>query len=98
MRTLSEGPGQAGVPVGAICRAHFLHAFVVMDGAHKRTLERALKVLQPKERLAVALELPLKKIDSYMAGEKPLPHKALITAIDIVAKGEEHSPPRYKQA
>jgi hypothetical protein len=30
-----------------------------MDGAHKRTLERALQVVKTKERLAVALEPPL---------------------------------------
>jgi hypothetical protein len=58
-----------------------------MDGAHKRTLERALQVLQTKERLAVALEVPLDELETYMAGEKPLPHQAFITAIDIVANG-----------
>jgi hypothetical protein len=59
-----------------------------MDGAHKRTLERALQVLQTKERLAVALEVPLDELETYMAGEKPLPHQAFITAIDIVANGK----------
>ncbi len=61
-----------------------------MDGAHTRTLERALKVVETKERLAVALELPLDEIDQYMAGEKPLPHQAFLTAIDIVANGRHH--------
>ncbi len=60
---------------------------MVMDGAHRRTLERALRVVETKERLAVALELPLDEIDKYMAGEKPLPHEAFLTAIDIVANG-----------
>ena len=58
-----------------------------MDGAHSRTLERALKVVQTKERLAVALELPLSEMDAYMSGEKPLPHQAFLTALDIVANG-----------
>jgi hypothetical protein len=62
-----------------------------MDGAHRRTLERALKVLQTKERLAVALELPIDELDVYMAGDKPLPHDAFLAAIDIVANGK--SPP-----
>ena len=64
-----------------------------MDGAHKRTLERALKVLETKERLAVALELPVQEIDEYIAGEKTLPHQAFLTAIDIVANGRHGSKP-----
>ena len=56
-----------------------------MDGAHKRTLERALSVMQSKERLALALELPVEEIDSYITGEKALPQRAFLTAIDIVA-------------
>ena len=58
-----------------------------MDGAHRRTLERALKVLGSKERLAVVLELPPDDIDSYISGEKALPHQAFLTAIEIVANG-----------
>jgi hypothetical protein len=58
-----------------------------MDGAHSRTLERALKVVQTKERLAAALELPLSELDAYMSGEKPLPHQAFLAALDIVANG-----------
>lgn len=56
-----------------------------MDGAHRRTLERALQVCKTKERLAVALEMPLDELETCMAGQKPLPHQAFITAIDIVA-------------
>lgn len=59
-----------------------------MDGAHTRTLERALRVVQSKERLAAVLELPLEEIDAYLAGAKPLPFHAFITAIDIVANGK----------
>ena len=58
-----------------------------MDGAHSRTLERALKLLETKERLAVALELPVEEIDLYIAGDKPLPDQAFLAAIDIVANG-----------
>jgi hypothetical protein len=58
-----------------------------MDGAHKRTLERALQVVETKERLAVALEVPLPDLESYLAGEKPVPDKAFIAALDIVANG-----------
>jgi hypothetical protein len=58
-----------------------------MDGAHIRTLERALKILVSKERLAAALELPVHEIDRYICGEKPLPHEAFLAAIDIVAAG-----------
>jgi hypothetical protein len=60
-----------------------------MDGAHKRTLERALQVVGTKERLAVALEVPLKDLESYLAGEKPVPNQAFITALDIVANGKQ---------
>jgi hypothetical protein len=58
-----------------------------MDGAHKRTLERALEIVKTKERLAVALEVPLQELETYLAGEKPVPNKAFITALDIVANG-----------
>jgi hypothetical protein len=47
-----------------------------------------LKVLQTKERLA---EIPLDALEVYMSGEKPLPDRAFITAIDIVAHGK-HTP------
>jgi hypothetical protein len=58
-----------------------------MDGAHSRTLERALKVVETKEQLAVALDLPLDELDKYLTGEEPLPHQAFITALEIVANG-----------
>ena len=61
-----------------------------MDGAHRRTLERALKVVQTKERLAVALEISLEELETYLAGEKVLPHQPFITALDIVANGHNH--------
>jgi hypothetical protein len=48
---------------------------------------RALKVLKTKEQLAIALDLPIEEIDRYLSGEKPLPQKAFLMAIDIVANG-----------
>jgi hypothetical protein len=59
-----------------------------MDGAHARTLERALKVVETKERLAVALEMPLAELEAYLSGQKPLPNAAFIAALDIVANGQ----------
>ena len=66
----------------------------VVDGAHVRTLERALKVVQTKERLAIALEVPVAELEFYLAGEKPLPNQAYITALDIVANGHLAGPDR----
>ena len=67
----------------------FLRPTRAMDGAHTRTLERALKVVQTKERLAIALGIALAELDRYMAGEKALPHQVFITALDIVATGKQ---------
>jgi len=39
--------------------------------------------------LAVALELPIEELETHMARERPLPHQAFITALDIVANGKE---------
>jgi hypothetical protein len=62
-----------------------------MDGAHRRTLERALQVVQTKERLAVALDVPLEELETYLIGEKPLPNQVFITALDIVASGRKQA-------
>ena len=59
-----------------------------MDTPHTRTLRRALEALGNKTRLAIALEVSLVDLDSYLSGEKPLPHKLYLEALDIVA----HSP------
>jgi len=56
-----------------------------VNGAHSRTLERALQVLKTKERLAFALDLPFGDIDAHLSGEKPLPGEAFILALEIVA-------------
>jgi hypothetical protein len=50
---------------------------------------RALQVVKTKERLAVALELRLEELETYITGEKPLPNQAFIAAIDIVANGRD---------
>ena len=60
-----------------------------MDGAHRRTLERALNVVQTKERLAVALEMSVEELESYLSGEKVLPNHYFIMALDIVAGGKQ---------
>jgi hypothetical protein len=56
-----------------------------MDGAHSRTLHRALEIIGSRERLAEAIEVPLDELDLYLAGHKALPQPAFITALDIVA-------------
>jgi hypothetical protein len=59
-----------------------------MNGAHKRTLERALEVVRTKERLATILGVSLEELDAYLAGTKPLPTRAYIAALDLVANGK----------
>ena len=56
-----------------------------MDGPHLRTLAKALKVVGSKERLAVALAMPLEDVEACLAAKKPLPHQAFLDALDIVA-------------
>jgi hypothetical protein len=58
-----------------------------MDGAHLRTLQRALEIVVSKERLAAALEVQTGDIERYLAGTEPLPHRAFLAALDIVAAG-----------
>ena len=56
-----------------------------MDGAHKRTLQRALEIVVSKERLATALDIPLPVLEAYLKGENPLPAPVFLLALDIVA-------------
>jgi hypothetical protein len=56
-----------------------------MDGAHARTLQRALEIVVTRERLATALNVPMEELDAYLAGAKPLPSQAFLVALDIVA-------------
>jgi hypothetical protein len=69
--------------------AQFLRYQWLMDGAHRRTLERALKVVHTKERLATALEMSLDELEIYLTGEKVLPNQPFLTALDIVANGKQ---------
>jgi hypothetical protein len=56
-----------------------------MDGAHSRTLARALEIVVSKEALAEAIGVGLEELEGYLAGAKPLPQWAFLKAIDIVA-------------
>jgi hypothetical protein len=47
--------------------------------------------VRTKERLAAALEVSVSDLGAYLTGEKPLPNKAFIAALDIVANGEGKS-------
>jgi hypothetical protein len=58
-----------------------------MDGAHSRTLQRALQIVVTKERLAAALDIETEDLDKYLSGKDPLPHEAFLVALDIVASG-----------
>ena len=54
-----------------------------MDGAHVRTLHRALEIVVTKERLATALNVPRDQLEAYLAGTKP--NQVFLDALDIVA-------------
>ena len=56
-----------------------------MDGAHQRTIQRALDIVVTKERLATALHVEMHDLEEYLAGEKPLPPQVFFDALDIVA-------------
>jgi hypothetical protein len=58
---------------------------VRMSGAHTRTLQRALKIVQSKERLAAALQIPVPELEAYLAGRTELPQPLFLLALDIVA-------------
>jgi hypothetical protein len=64
-----------------------------MDGAHVRTLERALEAVGSKDRLAIALDVPAAELEKYLAGDTALPHEVFIEALDIVARGRTRRPP-----
>ena len=57
-----------------------------MDGAHQRTMQRALEIVVTRERLATALHVEMNDLDAYLAGEKPLPPQVFFDALDIVAE------------
>jgi len=60
-----------------------------MNGAPKRTLERALKIVNTIERLAIAVGASVDDVRAYLAGDKPVPTKVFITALNIVATGRD---------
>jgi hypothetical protein len=59
-----------------------------MDGPHFRTLREALRVLGSKERLATELGLAPGDLEAYLAGERRLPDKVFLRALDVVAAGK----------
>jgi hypothetical protein len=63
-----------------------------MDGAHSRTLQRALEIVVYKERLAAALGVPMPDLEAYLTGERPLPQPLFLRALDIVANNPQQSP------
>jgi hypothetical protein len=56
-----------------------------MDGAHRRTINKALEIVATKERLATALDVTMLDLEAYLAGDKPLPAQVFFDALDIVA-------------
>lgn len=64
-----------------------------MNPVHLRTLRRALQTVETPERLATALEVLLTDLEAYLAGEKTLPNRVFLAALDIVA---HHSGPTRK--
>jgi hypothetical protein len=57
-----------------------------MEGPRLRTLHKALALLEgSKPRLAVALDLSLEQLDTYLSGDQELPHQVFLDALDLVA-------------
>jgi hypothetical protein len=52
---------------------------------HLRTLRRALQTVGTLERLATALEVLMSDLEAYMTGEKAVPNRVFLAALDIVA-------------
>jgi hypothetical protein len=62
-----------------------------MHGSHQRTINKALQILRTKERLALALDLPLSELQRYLNAEA-MPHEVFIQALDIVAGSSRSQP------
>ena len=60
-----------------------------MDGAHSRTLNRALEIVGSKEQLAMILHVTAPDLEQYLAGETALPYEVFIEALEIVAGGRK---------
>lgn len=56
-----------------------------MDRPPSRTLQRALGIAGTTERLAAALGISCEELETYLAGQKPLPNEVFLVALDIVA-------------
>jgi hypothetical protein len=56
-----------------------------VNPVHSRTLRRALQTVGTKERLAIALNLPIADLEAYMGGKETVPNRVFMAALDIVA-------------
>jgi hypothetical protein len=57
-----------------------------VDGAHSRTLERALQIVGSRDRLATTLGVPLAELESYLARKQPVSNYVFLAALDIVRR------------
>ena len=66
-----------------------------MDGAQIRTIQRALHLLQgSKPQLAEKLAIPIDDLEGILRGEKRMPNKVFLDALDIVAGTNGRLTPR----
>ena len=61
----------------------------MIDGLDLRTLQRALEIVATKEQLAKALEVSVADLEAYLQGTQPIPNRAFMKALDIVASGKK---------
>jgi hypothetical protein len=64
-----------------------------MDGSHQRTINKALQIVRTKERLSLALDIPLTEVERYLNGER-MPQQVFIQALDIVAGAPVQNKPK----
>lgn len=50
-----------------------------------------MEVVVYKERLAAALDVPMRDLEAYLTGTKPLPQPLFLLALDIVANKPQQS-------
>jgi DNA-binding transcriptional regulator YdaS (Cro superfamily) len=60
-----------------------------MNGAHLRTLNRALEIVGSKEQLSMVLHVAAPDLEQYLAGDTALPYEVFIEALEIVAGGRQ---------
>ena len=69
-----------------------------MDGAHTRTLQRALEAIGSKEGLATVLQIQLPELESFLTGEKALPHQTFIDSFpSMCGRRKPADMRRYKE-